>query len=90
MAFEWDEDKGQRNLAKHGIDFADVQALFDGRPVVEAPSQPTGEPRFVTTGIVDGQFYTVDWTKRDGNTRLISARRARDGEEREYRSVYGG
>jgi len=34
MEFEWDEAKRLSNLEKHRIDFADVEAIFDGRPVV--------------------------------------------------------
>jgi uncharacterized DUF497 family protein len=30
MDFEWDEDKRQANIRKHGIDFVDVPAVFDG------------------------------------------------------------
>ena len=26
--FEWDEDKRQVNIEKHGIDFANIQAFF--------------------------------------------------------------
>lgn len=29
MRFEWDEQKRLLNLQKHGIDFVDVQKLFD-------------------------------------------------------------
>ena len=31
MEFEWDEDKRQSNIAKHGIDFDRAATLFDGR-----------------------------------------------------------
>ncbi len=34
MEFEWDEAKRQGSLAKHGVDFLDATALFNGRPVV--------------------------------------------------------
>ncbi len=30
MDFEWDEDKRLANLRKHGVDFVDVPAIFDG------------------------------------------------------------
>ncbi len=33
MEFEWDEDKRQANLRKHGLDLIDARALFDGRPI---------------------------------------------------------
>ena len=88
MPFESDEDKRQRNLAKHGIDFAEAEALFDGRPIVEALSRFAEELRFLTTGVVNGRFYTIVWTMRGNNIRIISARRARDGEERTYCAVH--
>ncbi len=30
MEYEWDEAKRLANLRKHGIDFTDVPAVFDG------------------------------------------------------------
>ncbi len=90
MGFEWDEDKRHRNLAKHGIDFVDVEALFDGRPVFRQPSRYSEERRYLTTGIVDGRIVTAVWTQRGGNIRIIPARRARDGDERAYRAVQRG
>jgi len=32
MAFEWDEDKNQANIAKHGIGFERAQQIFDADP----------------------------------------------------------
>lgn len=29
MKFEWDEEKAERNLRKHGIDFEEVFAVFE-------------------------------------------------------------
>ena len=89
MLFEWDEEKRWSNFAKHAVDFVDVQALFDGRPTVTVPSRRAEEARFVTTGVMDGRFFTVVWTLRGDDIRLISARRARDGERRAYRAVHG-
>ena len=28
MAFEWDEEKREANLVKHGLDFRDVTSMF--------------------------------------------------------------
>jgi uncharacterized DUF497 family protein len=89
MPFEWDETKRQRNVARHKLDLVDAEVLFDGRPVVTFPSPRDGEPRFVTTGLTDGRFHTVVWTERGEATRLISFRRARDAEERDYRQRHG-
>lgn len=87
--FEWDEAKSRSNLEKHGIDFATARAMFDGRPRVDAVSDRGGERRFVTTALLGGLFFTAAWTPRDDRIRLISARRARDEERRQYRHLYG-
>jgi uncharacterized protein (DUF4415 family) len=48
------------------------------------------EERLVSTARGDdGKFHTVVRTWRGQNGRLISFRRARDGEEREYRQIHG-
>ena len=89
MVFEWDEAKRQINRDKHTLDLIDVQYLFDGRPVVTYPSSRRDEVRCVTIGLIGPKFYAVVWTERSGATRLISFRRARDGEERAYRARFG-
>jgi len=88
MEFEWDDAKRHQNLVKHGIDFRDVRRLFDGRPVRTSRSAHAEEERFVTTGIIEERLVTAIWTPRGNAIRIISARRARDGEERAYRAVY--
>jgi hypothetical protein len=84
MEFEWDEEKRLSNIAKHGIDFLDARQLFDGRPVLEAPSPYETEERFVTVGPLDERYITVVWTQRRGQVRIISARYARRTEIRTY------
>ena len=82
--FEWDEDKRLGNIAKHGIDFLDARQIFDGRPVLEAPSPYEEEERFVAVGLLNERYVTVVWTQRQENVRLISARYARREEIRAY------
>lgn len=86
--FEWDETKRRFNLRKHEIDFVDVQAVFDGRPTATNLSPRNDEERFTTTAIFDDLFVTVVWTWRGTKIRLISARRARHEERREYRELH--
>jgi uncharacterized protein len=90
MPFEWDEAKRRANIEKHRLDFRDIEALFDGRPVVTVPSRSGDEQRYLTTGNASGTWVTVVWTQRLSKIRLISARSARDGERRAYRAVHGG
>jgi uncharacterized protein len=89
MEFEWDEAKRLTNIAKHRIDFFDVQAIFDGRPVMTQPSSRDQELRFATTGVLEDKFITGIWTPREEFTRIISARRARYEEIRKYRELHG-
>jgi len=34
--FEWDEDKNQENIRKHGLDFADAWEIFEAPMLTEA------------------------------------------------------
>lgn len=91
MEFEWDEDKRQFNVDKHKIDFAAASNIFDGRVALMRPSAFESEERFLTTAMLDdGRCATVIWTMRGEKIRIISARRARDAEERNYRKLHDG
>lgn len=91
MIFEWDEAKRDRVLAERGIDFLDLAAsLFDGRPVITIPSRRGDEERFITIGFVEDRAFALVWVRRGEAIRIITARRARDGEERTYRSIHRG
>ena len=41
MAFQWDERKRLRNIAKHGFDFVQADGLFEG-PHLIVPSKRSG------------------------------------------------
>jgi len=88
--FEWDEAKRQANRAKHRLDFLRARLLFDGRPVLAAEGVSDQELRFRTTGLIASKFCTVIWTLRGDRIRIISFRRARDEEKRQYRQLHGG
>ena len=89
MAFEWDENRRERNIRIHQIDFIDAQVLFDGRDTLTYHSPRGEEEQWATTGLFEGRIITVIWTQRGDNIRIISARRARDNEQRAYRELYG-
>lgn len=78
MNFEWDEQKNQANIQKHGLDFFDAWEIFEG-PILEFPDtrQDYGEDRFVGIGILRNLVAVVVFTERIGDTiRIISLRRA--------------
>jgi uncharacterized DUF497 family protein len=89
MLFEWDENKREANIAKHGLDLLDGIELFDGRLVYSYPSPRDDEQRTVTVGLLAEEFVAVVWTERKEAIRLISLRRARNGEKRAYRARIG-
>jgi uncharacterized protein len=88
MRFEWDEDKRRANLVKHGLDFLDADLIFRGKRY-SYPSGRRGEERWVTVGLIEQREVALVWTARDDAIRLISLRRARHEERRQYRDLYG-
>jgi uncharacterized DUF497 family protein len=52
--FEWDPNKRDANITKHGLDLALGATVFDGRAVYTYPSPRGEEQRFVTVGLMSG------------------------------------
>jgi uncharacterized DUF497 family protein len=83
MLFEWNEAKRLTNIAKHGIDFKDCQAIFDGLTLTMEAHWANGEEqRFKTLGLLRGRLISIVHTEREGVIRLISARKATSNEQR--------
>jgi uncharacterized DUF497 family protein len=83
MNFEFDPAKSQGNRAKHGIDFAEAQALWFGS-IFEFELRSATENRFGVVGQIDGVFWTAIITYRAERIRIISVRRSRDEEKKVY------
>jgi uncharacterized protein len=88
-SFEWDDQKRELNLAKHGIDFDSTIEVFHG-PVILRRSDRNNEERWTALGYSDNRLVVVVYTRRADVIRIISARRARKNEEREYRNAEVG
>lgn len=86
--FEWDEPKRIANIRKHAIDFRAVAQDRQGLRV-HGPSAYPDEPRMLAIGVIKGRIVTVVYTLRGGAIRIISARRARDAEEKAYHARVG-
>ncbi|MGF6311600.1 uncharacterized DUF497 family protein [Bradyrhizobium sp. i1.8.4] len=87
--FEWDANKNRSNLEKHGIDFDDATEIFYG-PVMVHRSDRKNEERWVAIGVLVSRPIAVIFTRRGSTIRIISARRARKNEERDYRNAKVG
>ena len=90
MGFEWDENKRQKNLQRHGIDFESAKEIWQGT-VLEVPSHHSdpGEERILAVGQIEGRFITVVFTFWGNNRRIISARAARQNEKENYQKEVG-
>lgn len=82
----WDDAKNDGNVLHRGIDFASIDAAFDGRfsLVREDRRRDYGEPRFNMLVEISGLVLNVTYTPRGGRWRIISARLA----NRQERGIY--
>lgn len=86
--FEWHEAKRLGNIARHGLDFMDADLLFGG-PLIVGDAKTVGEePRRMATGLIGDVYVTVVYTMRDNRTRIISLRRARNGERERHQALH--
>ena len=84
MGFEYDPHKSAANKVKHGIDFAEAQALWSDPWLLEAPARTDDEPRFLVVGRLRDRHWSAICVRRRGNIRIISVRRARKKEIERY------
>ena len=82
--FEFDPDKSAANLAKHEIDFEQAQALWDDDWRLEIASSGGLEQRWLAIGMIRDRHWTAVYTMRGGNIRIISVRRSRANEVKDY------
>ena len=86
IGYTWDESKRQRNLRKHGLDFADAEAVFSGEHFTRTDDrQDYGEERKVTAGYLKGRIVVLAWAPREGERRIISMRYGNAREEEKAR-----
>lgn len=86
MEFEFDSNKSNLNKEKHKIDFIEAQQLWLDPDRIEVPAKTVDEPRLIVVGKIRDKHWSAVITYREGRTRIISVRRARDREVRLYES----
>jgi uncharacterized protein len=92
MKYEWDKNKNQSNLTKHGISFEEVIGVFDDPKLLtfEDTRFEYGELRLISIGntpLLTQEktiIVVVIHTERNQAIRLISARKANEGEKKLY------
>ena len=85
--FEFDSAKSSANKAKHGIDFAEAQALWLDDHLIEAPARTGDEARFLAVGRIEGRPWSTVCARRGERILIISVRRSRREEIEAYESA---
>lgn len=86
MTIEFDPGKAAANRKKHGVSFAEADAVLnDPLALTRENGDAEQEARFVTVGLgAAGRVLVVVWTQRGDVIRLISVREATRNERRVY------
>ena len=87
MQFEWNQDKANLNLKKHGVSFNEASTVFNDPLSVTFPDpdHSYGEERYVTIGLSSAsRILIVPHTDRGDSVRIISAPEATRNERRFY------
>jgi uncharacterized protein len=84
--FEFDPKKSDANKHKHGIDFIEIQRLWDDPDFVKIPVKTKDEERYLIIGKIEDKTWSAKITYREIKIRIISARRSRYEEVRIYES----
>ena len=84
MEFEWDPDKADANLRKHGISFEFAKDAFLDDNSIEWADEYGHEERTVLLALVETTMLYIIYTERTPVIRLISARKADKHEQSTY------
>ncbi len=85
MKFEYDIDKSRINKEKHGIDFIEAQSLWEDENALIIPANISDdEIRYALISKFNKKCYVAIFTMRENIFRIISVRRCRKNEEKNY------
>ena len=87
MEFEWDKEKAESNIRKHGVSFIEASEAFKDPNAVEFFDESNSdiEIRFRLLAFSPKRLLFVGYTIRDDEIiRIITARKATTAEKRYY------
>lgn len=88
--YDWDEEKNQENLEKHGLSFEDAELVFRGPCVTFDDDRfDYDEDRFLTLGLLQSRVVLIAYTWREERIRIISMRKATRREQEIYQKRLG-
>ena len=90
VEFEWDEQKAQRNMEKHGVTFEEAAEVFFD-PFYQygdaTPADAHEQRDFILGYSVTQRLLLVVYAEHGERTRIISARPATRPERKQYESA---
>jgi len=86
MKFEFDPEKIQTNLSKHGIDFTQAQQLWDDPGLLQLQAKSKTEARSLLLGKINNKHWSAIVAYRGDAIQIISVRRSRKREVERYES----
>ena len=87
MLFEWDPEKAELNLKKHGVSFDEAATVFYDSlsATFNDPDHSEGEHRLITVGVSSqNRLLVVAHTERGNAVRIINARPATAHERKRH------
>jgi uncharacterized protein len=87
MDFEWDPNKAEINLRKHGVSFAEAGTVFGDELAITVPDpdHSDDENRYITVGWSNRRrLLIISHTDRDDKIRIIIARELTPRERKTY------
>ena len=94
IKFQWDKQKNQANIEKHGISFEEASSVFydENAILFDDPDHSKDEDRFLILGISSKLHLCIVshcYRDRDKIIRIISARKATKRETESYNNYQG-
>ena len=85
MQYEWDSEKVESNLKKHGVDFHEAAAFYDENAIILFDDVNSAEEiKYQLIAVSPNRLLFVSYTERFERIRIISARKANARHTRIY------
>lgn len=82
--FEWEDEKAQSNLVKHGVDFAEAALAMKDPLSLDFDDLHDASRLITLAASLSGRILYIVSTVRDDRLRIVSARVASSNERRRY------
>jgi len=87
VEFEWNDQKANSNLKKHGVSFDEGATIFNDPEIATIfdPDHSKDEERYISLGTsIQGNLLVVVHAEREERIRVISCRRATKPERKAH------